>query len=61
MSLLSSILLPTLERELLKLEPEIAAFLLSQLKLWAQEIIEWAETQAHLDLNGDGKIGHTNG
>ncbi len=57
MSLLSSILLPKLEKELLDIQPEIAQFLLRQLKLLANEVLEWVETKIDLDINGDGQIG----
>ena len=43
MSLLSSIILPKLEKELLSQEPEIAAFLVKQLHALASEVITWAE------------------
>lgn len=57
MSLLSSILLPKLEKELLDIQPDIAQFLLRQLKLLANEVLEWVETKIDLDINGDGQIG----
>lgn len=57
MSLLSSIILPKLERELVQLTPDIQQFLLSQLKIVAGEFIEWAESKINVDLNGDGVIG----
>ena len=57
MSLLSSIILPKLERELVQLTPDIQQFLLAQLKIVAGEVIEWAESKINVDLNGDGKIG----
>lgn len=57
MSLLSSILLPRLEKELVLLEPDIAEFLVRQLKVLAEEVIEWAEKKVELDINGDGLIG----
>lgn len=57
MSLLSSIILPKLERELVQLTPDIQQFLLAQLKIVAGEIIEWAESKINVDLNGDGVIG----
>jgi len=60
MSLLSSIVLPRLEKELIALEPEIAQFLLSQLKTLAADVMAWLETKAHIDLNGDGQIGSGN-
>ena len=57
MSLLSSIILPKLERELVQLTPDIQQFLLAQLKIVAGEVIEWAESKINVDLNGDGIIG----
>lgn len=57
MSLLSSILLPKLEKELLSLEPDVARFILRQLKVFSAEVIEWAEDKLDMDLNGDGFIG----
>jgi len=57
MSLLSSIILPKLERELVQLTPDIQQFLLAQLKIVAGEVIEWAESKINVDLNGDGVIG----
>lgn len=57
MSLLSSIIVPKLERELLALEPEVSQFIIKQLKIFAAEIVEWAEEKINLDLNGDGLIG----
>lgn len=56
MSLLSSIILPKLEAELVALEPEIAAFLIKQLHFVAKDVLAWAEGKLHIDLNGDGKI-----
>jgi hypothetical protein len=57
MSLLSAIILPKLEKELIALQPEIAAFSINQLKALASEVIEWAEKKSNLDINGDGVIG----
>ncbi len=57
MSLLSSIILPKLERELVQLTPDIQQFLLAQLKIVAGELIEWAESKLNIDLNNDGTIG----
>lgn len=57
MSLLSSILLPRLEKELIALEPDIAEFLIKQLKNLAEEVIEWSEKKVGVDMNGDGLIG----
>ncbi len=57
MSLFSAIILPQLEKELLSLEPQIATFLLGQLKKVSGEVVEWAESKLNVDINGDGKIG----
>jgi len=43
MSLLSSIILPKLEKELVALEPEIAALVLSQLKSIGSDLLTWVE------------------
>lgn len=43
MSLLSSLILPKLEKELLTLEPEIAQFVFGQLKSMGAEVVAWAE------------------
>lgn len=57
MSIFSSIILPYLERELIELQPEIADFVLDQLKKNAHAIIDWLEVKANIDLNGDGVVG----
>jgi hypothetical protein len=57
MSLFSSVILPHLEKELINIEPQVAEFLLNQLKKAAAEIVEWAELKLNADLNGDGKVG----
>lgn len=57
MSLFSSIILPHLEREVIKLEPAIQAFLLNQLKNLCGEALIWAENKLNIDINQDGKIG----
>jgi len=57
MSLISALLLPQLEKELVNLEPQIAQFLLGQLKNVAADVIDWAEIKLNTDLNGDGNIG----
>lgn len=59
MSLFSSLILPSLERELKSLEPEIAAFLIRQLRNVASEVVVWAEDKINLDINGDGIIGES--
>lgn len=45
MSLLSSIILPKLEAELLAQEPQIAEFLVKQLHTLATEVITWAQSK----------------
>lgn len=57
MSLFSSIILPQLEKELLALQPEVSNFILKQLKNVASEVIIWAESKMHIDINGDGVVG----
>lgn len=57
MSLFSAIILPKLEKEIMAMEPEIAQFLLNQLKNLGAEVVMWAESKIHVDLNGDGLIG----
>lgn len=43
MSLFSSIILPRLQKELIALEPEIARFIVGQLKSMSAELVIWAE------------------
>ena len=43
MSLLSSIILPSLEKELVALEPQIAQFLLKQAHTVGAEVLAWVE------------------
>lgn len=57
MSLLSAVILPIIEKELLALEPEMAQFVIGQLKIFASEVVEWAEKKVNIDLNGDGVVG----
>ncbi len=45
MSLLSSIILPKLEAELLAQEPAIAEFLVKQVHTLATEVITWAQAK----------------
>jgi len=45
MSLLSSILIPKLEEELIAQEPVIAQFLIKQAHDLASEVIDWAESK----------------
>lgn len=58
MSLFSSLILPYLEKELLNTEPQVATFILNQLKNCGAEVVLWAERKMNVDLNGDGKIGN---
>lgn len=51
MSLLSSIILPKLEKELIALEPVIASFVLKEIQSAAEIIIEWVETKAQKAVN----------
>lgn len=46
MSLLSSIILPKLEKELTALEPQAAQFLLGELKSMSADVLAWAENKA---------------
>lgn len=57
MSLLSAIILPRLEKELIAMEPAISQFVISQMKAMASEVIEWAEKKIDVDINSDGVIG----
>jgi len=43
MSLLSSVILPHLEKELIALEPQLSNFVLGQIKLVSSEIIDWVD------------------
>ena len=61
MSLLSSIILPMIERELAQAAPELSEALLKQIKTLGSLMIEWAETKLNVDINGDGVIGENNG
>lgn len=56
MSILSA-LLPLLEKELLTLEPIAQQAIIGIVKGLGHEVIEWAETKLHIDIDGDGKIG----
>jgi hypothetical protein len=47
MSLLSKIILPKLEKELIALEPEIAHFILQEIMALLQLLIEWIQTKGH--------------
>lgn len=57
MSLLTAVILPMIEKEIAGLGPIATAIILRQLKAIAGEIIEWAEKQINVDINGDGIIG----
>lgn len=48
MSLLSAIILPKLEKELIVLEPEIAKLLFAQAKSIGMEITAWAEKKLQI-------------
>lgn len=48
MSLLSSILLPKLEKELIAMEPEMAQFILKQLQSVGGDILKWVEDKIEL-------------
>lgn len=45
MSLLSSIILPILEKELIALEPSIAQFVINQLEAVGSEVMAWIESK----------------
>ena len=51
MSLLSAILIPRIESEILKQEPVIAQFIIQQLHALATDVITWAESK--LKKQGD--------
>lgn len=57
MSLLSSIVIPMIERELAQAAPEISEALLKQIKVLGSLMVEWAESKLNVDINGDGIIG----
>lgn len=57
MNLLTSVLLPLLERQLREIEPELAEFVVEQLKLCGSDLVNWAEKKLNMDLNRDGLIG----
>ena len=52
MSLLSSLILPKLEKELLEMEPQIAEFMINQLKECASEVVHWAENKIKSKTGG---------
>lgn len=45
MSLLSSVLIPMLEKHLISLEPLVAHFLLNELQILGTEVMNWMETK----------------
>jgi hypothetical protein len=53
MSLLSAIILPKLEKELLAIEPNIAQFIIQQVKSVGDDIVMWAEQKL---ANNDHKV-----
>lgn len=55
MSLLSSIILPKLEKELIALEPVIASFVLKELQSAAEIVITWIESKGKDAANKDSK------
>jgi len=57
MSLLSAIILPHLEKQLLEQTPEIAQTLVQAVHGVGNELVKWAEGKLNMDVNGDGKIG----
>jgi hypothetical protein len=52
MSLLTSFIIPELEKELIEVEPIIASFLVKKIKAEASELLQWIESKAHLELKG---------
>jgi|AntAceMinimDraft_18_1070375.scaffolds.fasta_scaffold263206_2 hypothetical protein len=57
MSLFSSLILPHIEQEILSMKPQMAQFLLEQIKSTGHDLVNWAETKLNTDLDGDGTIG----
>ncbi len=55
MSLLTSLIIPELEKELMEVEPIIASFLIKKLKKEAGELLQWIESKAHLELKSFDK------
>lgn len=53
MSLLSAIILPKLEKELIALEPVIASFVLKELQTIAETVITWIESKGKDAANKD--------
>lgn len=52
MSLLTSFIIPELEKELMEVEPIIASFLVKKIKAEAAELLQWIESKTHLELKG---------
>lgn len=46
MSLLSSLVIPRLEKELEQFEPQIAQFLMQQLQMLGTDVLQWIEQKA---------------
>lgn len=53
MSLLSAILLPALEKQLIALEPMIATFVVNELKTLTETVAQWIEDKAHHAANSE--------
>lgn len=60
MNILLGILLGAIEKEIENAAPEVAKFLLEQLKLAGGDLVIWAEKKLNVDINGDGIIGENN-
>lgn len=46
MSLLSALILPKLEKELIALEPQIASFVVTQLEILGKDLLSWIDSKA---------------
>lgn len=57
MNVISSFIMSSLEKELVNVEPQVADFLIAQIRILAQEILIWVENKTHLQSNGEGIIG----
>jgi hypothetical protein len=57
MSIISSLLIPMLEKELAALEPIAQQAIINLVKGLGHEVVAWAESKLHIDIDGDGKIG----
>lgn len=53
MSLLSAIILPALEKQLIALEPMIATFVVNELKAVTETVAKWIEEKAHSAANSE--------